>query len=72
MRVRWILPVGAAAAVASAGFVCATPAAALACTPSYTGSGPTVTVQPDYTHPLKSQVGYDSSDVDIEVHPCGA
>lgn len=43
---------------------------AQACTPSYSGYGPTVYVQPDYAHPLQSDVGYDSSDFQITVNPC--
>lgn len=48
------------------------PAQAAPCMPSYSGYGPTVTIEPDYSDPLNSEVGYDSSDFQIVVDPCGS
>ena len=67
-RTRSVLCVAALAAP----LLCLAPSASAACKPTVTGYGPTITVQPDYQHPAKSQVGYDSSATDIEVNPCGS
>lgn len=50
--------------------VVAAPGPAHACTPHVQGSGPTVYVTPDYSHPLQSDIGYDTSDTDVLVVTC--
>ena len=59
-------------AVGASGVALAVPMAqpALACVPSVTGTGPTVTVTPDLAHPLQSSVSYDSSDFSVVVNAC--
>lgn len=76
-RVRRLAPLGLAASLlvaVIAGSTAATSATAVTasalCIPSYTGSGPTIYIQPDYAHPGQSQVYYDSSNTDLEVHTC--
>lgn len=48
----------------------ATAAHAAPCVPSVYGHGPTVTIEPDYNDPTRSEVYYDSSDVLIGIDPC--
>ncbi len=40
------------------------------CIPSYTGYGPTVSVDVDYRNPANSSVGYDSSNVGLFFDLC--
>jgi hypothetical protein len=54
--------------VCAAGVVSAP--AAVACVPHVNSQGPTVTVAPDYSHPLQSDYGYDSDGTYVEVVTC--